>query len=188
MVHIKFTARPRISIVSPKFASMSLRDATKVSAEHRKTLAGQLDESLVSEWAVISTEAASEKGAMSDREDQSDGSGDSKTASDNVERVKIRATAALAGLRYDFGQSTVTNAYLASLESFAHYFPKAYGRPPGAESVLVPREDEAVVFEDFFVASLRMPPHPVHLDILHKFQVQLHQLTPNGVVQISKFI
>jgi hypothetical protein len=33
-----------------------------------------------------------------------------------------------------------------------------------------------------------MPPHPFLLDILSKFQVQLHQLTPNAIVQISKFI
>jgi hypothetical protein len=60
--------------------------------------------------------------------------------------------------------------------------------PPWAESVPDPRLDEAVVFEDFFAAGLRMPPHPVLLDILHKFQVQLHQLTPNAIIHISKFI
>jgi hypothetical protein len=27
------------------------------------------------------------------------------------------------------------------------------------------------VFKDFFVAGLRIPPHPVLLDILQKFQV-----------------
>jgi hypothetical protein len=56
------------------------------------------------------------------------------------------------------------------------------------ESVLAPRENEVVVFEDFFVASLRIPQHPVLLVILRKFQVQWHQLMPNGIIQISKFI
>jgi hypothetical protein len=51
-----------------------------------------------------------------------------------------------------------------------------------------PRPDEAVVFEDFFVAGLHMPPHLVLLDILRKFRVQLHQLTSNTIVHISKFI
>jgi hypothetical protein len=45
-----------------------------------------------------------------------------------------------------------------------------------------------VVFEDFFTDGLRMPLHPVLLDILHKFQVQLHQLMPNAIIQTSKFI
>jgi hypothetical protein len=56
------------------------------------------------------------------------------------------------------------------------------------ESVLDPKENEAVVFEDFFAAGLRIPPHSVLLDILHKFWVQLHQLTPKTIVQISMFI
>jgi hypothetical protein len=102
--------------------------------------------------------------------------------------VKIRVVAALAGMIHDFGQSTITKARLASLESFTHYFPNGYGRPLGAESVLVPHENEAVVFKVFFTAGLCMPPHPVLLDILCMFWVQLHQLTPNAIVQISKFI
>jgi predicted hydrocarbon binding protein len=85
--------------------------------------------------------------------------------------MKIGAEAALVGISYDFGQSTVTKAHIASLESFACYFPKGYGQSPDAESVLDPRENEVVVFKDFFTAGLRMPPHSVLLDILCKFQV-----------------
>jgi hypothetical protein len=68
-------------------------------------------------------EVASEQGAGSDRVDQSEGSGDSKTTSDNGGRVKIGAEAALASMSYDFGQSTVMKVHLASLESFTRYFP-----------------------------------------------------------------
>jgi hypothetical protein len=32
---------------------------------------------------------------------------------------------------------------------------------------------------NFFIVSLRMPPHPALVDILLKFQVQLHELTLN---------
>jgi hypothetical protein len=45
-----------------------------------------------------------------------------------------------------------------------------------------------VVFEGFFTAGLHLPPHPVLVEILQKFRVQLHQLMPNAVVQINKFI
>jgi hypothetical protein len=58
---------------------------------------------------------------------------------------------------------------LMSLGSNGDYFPKGYGQPPRAESVPEPRLDEAVLFEDFLTAKLRKPPHPVLLDILHKF-------------------
>jgi hypothetical protein len=45
-----------------------------------------------------------------------------------------------------------------------------------------------VVFEEFFAVGLRMPPHPVHTNILLKFQTQIQQLTPNAIVQLSKCI
>jgi hypothetical protein len=45
-----------------------------------------------------------------------------------------------------------------------------------------------MVFKEFFTVGLRMPPHPVLADILLKFQIQIHQLTPNAIVQLSKYI
>jgi hypothetical protein len=43
-----------------------------------------------------------------------------------------------------------------------------------------------VVFKDFFIPGLRIPLNPVLLDIFRKFWVQLHQLTLNTIVPISK--
>jgi tRNA A37 threonylcarbamoyladenosine synthetase subunit TsaC/SUA5/YrdC len=42
---------------------------------------------------------------------------------------------------------------------------------PGAQSVPDPHENKVVVFKDFFAVGLRMPPHPILLDILRKFWV-----------------
>jgi hypothetical protein len=50
-----------------------------------------------------------------------------------------------------------------------------------------PDNDEAVVYEDFFIAGLRMPPHLALPDILLHFQAQLHQLTPNAIASLSKY-
>jgi hypothetical protein len=47
--------------------------------------------------------------------------------------------------------------------------------------------DEVVVFEEFITAELRMPPHPALTNILHKFWVQLHQLNPDAIAQLSKY-
>jgi hypothetical protein len=60
-------------------------------------------------------------------------------------------------------------------------------RAPGTETMLEPNGDEAVVYKDFFIAGLRMHPHPTLADILLHFQAQLHQLTPNAITQLSKF-
>jgi hypothetical protein len=48
------------------------------------------------------------------------------------------------------------------------------------ESVPEPPVDEVVVFEGLFADRLRMPLHPVLMNILQKLQVELHQLTPNS--------
>ena len=39
----------------------------------------------------------------------------------------------------------------------------------------------------FFVAGLRLPLDPVVPEILAKFKVKIHQLTPNAIVMLSKF-
>jgi hypothetical protein len=33
----------------------------------------------------------------------------------------------------------------------------------------------------------RMPPHPAFTEILLKYQILLHQLTPNAIAQLSKY-
>jgi hypothetical protein len=129
-----------------------------------------------------------EQGAESDRESRSGGSGDNETASNEGERVKVGATVTLAGISYDFGLSIVTRTRIGSLESYDRNFSMGHDRPPGSESVPNPQPDEAAVFEGFFAAGLHMPPHPVLVDILHKFWVQLDHLMPNAIIQIGKFI
>jgi hypothetical protein len=48
------------------------------------------------------------------------------------------------------------------------------GGGKGEKTVPEPDSNGAVMFEEFFTAGLRMPLHPVLVDILLKFQVQLH--------------
>jgi hypothetical protein len=118
----------------------------------------------------------------------SEDTSDSGNVSDNGGRVKIAVETTLAGVSYDFWQSNVTRAHIRTLESSFRFFPKGFARPHGIESVLEPKQNEVVVFEDFFTFGLHIPPHPVLVDILHKFQVQLHQQSLNAIVQISMFI
>jgi hypothetical protein len=110
MVRVKFTARPRTRVVSPKFSPMASGDAPEISVEQRETSPDQPTESLVGQQMVSSTEAALRHDA------ESGGSGGSETASDNSAHLKVSATAALAGIIYDFGPLTIMKARLASLE------------------------------------------------------------------------
>jgi hypothetical protein len=87
---------------------------------------------------------------------------------------------------YDFRASSGTVSCIQQLESLG-YFAKGSAREPREETVPELNPDEAVVFEEFFVMGLWMPPHPTFTEILLKFQVQLHQLTPNAIAQMSKY-
>jgi hypothetical protein len=88
---------------------------------------------------------------------------------------------------YYFGSSTVMVSRIRRMINHG-YFAKGIGREPEEETVPEPHTDEAVVFEEFFVAGLRMPPHPVLADILLAFQVQIHQLTTNAIIKLLKYI
>jgi hypothetical protein len=67
------------------------------------------------------------------------------------------------------------------------YFGGGVGRVPAAAEVPEP-EGELVVFEAFFIAGLRLPAHHFVSEVLQKFEVQVHQLTPNAVVALAKYV
>jgi hypothetical protein len=89
--------------------------------------------------------------------------------------------------RYYFGPLTVTVSRIHGMIDNGYFF-EGMGHEPGVETIPEPNANETVVFEEFFTAGLRMPPQPMLVDILLKFQVQIHQLTPNAIVQLSKYI
>lgn len=66
-------------------------------------------------------------------------------------------------------------------------FPEGKGHLPRGETVPHPEIDEAVVFKEFFACGLQIP--AVHLLrlVLETFKLQLHHLTPNGILTLSKF-
>jgi hypothetical protein len=65
------------------------------------------------------------------------------------------------------------------------YFGNNVGRVPGAEEV---PEGELVMFEAFFTVGLRLPAHRFVAEVLQRFEVQVHQLTPNAVVALAKYV
>jgi hypothetical protein len=95
----------------------------------------------------------------SDWESQSGDSKDNETASDDFRCLKVVAVAATAGITYDFGASGIVKACIGSMENYTHYFLMGYGRAPGAELVLEPRANKAIVFEDFLLLGFAY--HPI---------------------------
>jgi hypothetical protein len=58
----------------------------------------------------------------------------------------------------------------------------------GSEITSKPEKNEVVVFKCFFKAGLRFPLHEMIADVLEKFGIYLHQLTPNAIVRLSVYI
>jgi hypothetical protein len=119
---------------------------------------------------------------------------EASTASSFIRRLIIKAASDVAETEaeayvdphelarsYEFGFSSVTVGRIRQMESLG-YFAEGSVCELREEIVPEPNSDEAVVFEEFFTAGLRMPPHHVLTEILLKFQVQLHQLTPNAII------
>jgi hypothetical protein len=67
------------------------------------------------------------------------------------------------------------------------YFGGGVARVLGEEEVPEP-EGELVVFEAFFAAGLRLPAHRFVAEVLRRFEVQVHQLTPNAVVALAMYV
>jgi hypothetical protein len=91
-----------------------------------------------------------------------------------------------AGDTVEFGVSRMSSVRVQDMQQLG-YFGGGVARVPGAEEVPEP-EGELVVFEAFFAAGLRLPAHRFVGEVLRRFNVQVHQLTPNVVVALSKYV
>jgi hypothetical protein len=86
----------------------------------------------------------------------------------------------------EFGVSRISLVRVQDMQQLG-YFGSGVGHVPGAEEV-PELEGELVIFEAFFTASLRLPAHRFVAEVLQKFEVQVHQLTPNAVVALAKYV
>jgi hypothetical protein len=91
-----------------------------------------------------------------------------------------------AGDSIDFGVSRMSSVRVQDMQRLG-YFGSGVARVPGTEEVPEP-EGELVVFEAFFAAGLRLPAHRFVGEVLRRFNVQIHQLTPNAMVALSKYV
>jgi hypothetical protein len=90
----------------------------------------------------------------------------------------------------EFGKSTVKAEDLVLMKKL-RYFGKNDDeliRFAGDEVVPEPRDDEVVVYKSFFRVGLRFPLYEMIGEVLKKFEIYLHQLTPNAIVRLSVYI
>jgi hypothetical protein len=99
----------------------------------------------------------------------------------NVAAEELRA-----GDTVEFGVSRMSSVRVQDMQQLG-YFGSGVARVPGTEEVPAP-EGELVVFEAYFAAGLRLPAHRFVGEVLRRFNVQVHQLTPNSVVALAKYV
>jgi hypothetical protein len=61
-------------------------------------------------------------------------------------------------------------------------------RARGENIVPLPEADEVVVYKGFMKAGLRFPSHKMLVEVLKRFEIYLHQLTPEALIKIGVFI
>jgi hypothetical protein len=90
----------------------------------------------------------------------------------------------------EFGRSTVTEDDMPKLLKLGYFSEakKELIRFGGEEITPKPEKDEVVVFKTIFKAGLRFPLNEMIADVLGKFGIYLHQLTPNAIVRLSVYI
>jgi hypothetical protein len=110
------------------------------------------------------------------------------TAEASSEDLSGTTTAAelQSGDMVEFGVSRMSLVHVQDMQQLG-YFGGGVGRVPGAEEVPEP-EGELVVFEAFFITGLRLSAHRFVSEVLQKFEVWVHQLTPNVVVALAKYV
>jgi hypothetical protein len=90
----------------------------------------------------------------------------------------------------DFGKSTVSKADLTKMvkSGFFTENQRKLLRFGGEETTPKPEKDEIIIFKSFLKAGLRFPLHGIIADILQKFGIHFHQLTPNAIVRLNVYI
>jgi hypothetical protein len=90
------------------------------------------------------------------------------------------------GHTVEFGTLRISSVRVLEMQRLG-YFGDGVGRVPDVEEIPEP-EGELVVFEAFFIVGLRLPAHRFVEEVLRRFEVQVHQLTPNAVVALAKYV
>jgi hypothetical protein len=90
------------------------------------------------------------------------------------------------GHTVEFDISRISSVHVQDMQQL-WYFGNGVGRVPRAEEIPEP-EGEIIVFEAFFTVGLRLPAHRFVVEVLRRYGMQIHHLTPNAVVALAKYV
>jgi hypothetical protein len=90
----------------------------------------------------------------------------------------------------DFGKLTVSKADFSKMVKSGYFSDneKKLLRFGGEETTPKPEKDEIVIFKSFLKAGLRFPLNRMISEVLQRFGIYFHQLTPNAIVRLSVYI
>lgn len=149
----------------------------------KEIVADQVEVSTVGERVSAQVDAASRADIFLEVVDEEkDDEGEVAESEANVEPFRLPPS-------YWLGRSQVTE------ESLDRYMAdglissqiRSLCRATEQEEVPEPKPYEAVVFHDFFVVGLRFPCENLLSEVLERFNLQLHQLTPNAFSRLGIF-
>jgi hypothetical protein len=86
----------------------------------------------------------------------------------------------------EFGVSRISSVRVQDMQQLG-YFGSGVGRVPGWRRSPSQKASWSF-FRLFFTAGLRLPAHRFVVEVLRRFEVQVHQLTPNAVVAQAKYV
>jgi hypothetical protein len=76
-----------------------------------------------------------------------------------------------------FGKSTVKRGQIEAMKG-KYFRDTTIVRVGGENNVPLPKADEVIIFKSFMKAGLRFPLHKILVEVLKRFEIYLHQLTP----------
>jgi hypothetical protein len=90
----------------------------------------------------------------------------------------------------EFGRSTVKAEDLIVMKKLGYFGENDDELVPfaGEEIIPEPKEDEVMVFKSFLRAGLWFPLYEMIGEVLKKFEIYLHQVTPNSIIRLGVYI
>lgn len=85
----------------------------------------------------------------------------------------------------EMGRSILKDEDLKAMKELGYFGYTVKVCLAGNEMTPKPKNNEVVVFRSFFQASLRLPMYRIIAKVLKRFEIYMHQLTPNAIVELG---
>jgi hypothetical protein len=164
-----------------------VRSIARVSCERDEaevTKTTPISEVMRRSCLVVPEEATTEGATAEAKQTVAEGGSDNESEEDNNILSPSKPS------HIEFGKSTVTIEDLVVMKKLGYFGEDEDKliRFAREEVILEPKEDEVVVFRSFFREGLRFPLYDMIGEVLKRFEIYLHQLTPNAIVRLSIYI